>query len=306
MYLSNAKKLFFLLVVAFGLGVQVNGWDLEEGEYFIYNRLFKQSRIGQYGYGHGDICTYDYGFAPDQLWSFERAPQHGWYYIRNAEFSNYRMAKWGDGDKDMGIYDGAYDSNQMWRPYPTSDGYFRIGNYDYPHAQLRKWGPGDSDFGTCSGCPYNWWSVQWEIIPRFKPASVVLLPVYSLDNRNGVEDVEAGFTLTTGTEISSSQSLRSLVGFDVSMSYSLSAGLEGIGQTESSVSVAIRTEFERTITTTTTQSSVETRQVTITVPVGSNVQVLQQVIYIDCNDDKGIGYSEHYAFQDVGFIVEEI
>ena len=246
--------------------------DMDGAIFYIINKVYSHARLAQWGTGGRDIGTYEQKVYPDQLWRLEAEPKHpGYYYICNVHNDGYRIGKWGGGDGEVGNYNGQYFDDQLWK-FEKSGQFYRIFNYKYKDAKMAKWGKGDGYWGTFSGDNYD--DQLWKLVPLLE-GSFGKLFVWSIDNRQGSENVTIQRSVTKGVKITQASSLTKKTGFKASLKYSASLAIEGIFSVGGETSYEFTQEIESSLSHANEKQWSETTTVTFTAPKGVNYRVTQ-------------------------------
>lgn len=246
--------------------------DLDGAIFYIINKVYSHARLAQWGTSGRDIGTYEQKVYPDQLWRLQAEPKHpGYYYICNVHNDGYRIGKWGGGDEEVGNYNGQYFDDQLWK-FEKSGHFYRIFNYKYKDAKMAKWGKGDGQWGTFSGDNYD--DQLWKLAPLLE-GSLGKTFVWSIDNRQGSENVTVQRSVTKGVKITQASSLTKKTGFKASLKYSASLAIEGIFNVGSEMSYEFSQEIESSLSYANEKQWSETTTVTFTAPKRVNYRVTQ-------------------------------
>ena len=246
--------------------------DLDGAIFYIINKVYSHARLAQLGTGRRDIGTYEQKVYPDQLWRLQAEPKlPGYYYICNVDHDGYGIEKWGGGDKEVGNYNGQYFEDQLWK-FEKSGQFYRIFNYKYKDAKMAKFGKGDRDWGTYSGDNYD--DQLWKLAPLLE-GSLGKTFVWSIDNRQGSENVTIQRSVTKGVKITQASSLTKKTGFKASLQYSASLAIEGIFSVGSEMNYEFTQEIETSLSHADEKQWSETTTVIFTAPKGVNYRVTQ-------------------------------
>merc|ERR1712241_774521 len=109
--------------------------------FFIYNRVYHNARLAQWGTNEIDIGTHEHGIYEDQLWLLKPHPRKkGCYYMANGVHQNYRIVD--HRDRNLIVFSGNHYDDQLFRFEPVGK-YYYIKSCLYKNDRLAKFGHGN-------------------------------------------------------------------------------------------------------------------------------------------------------------------
>ena len=273
-------KVFFLQMLTNLLLLMKTGESLtlDNNQFLIYNKVYHNARLAQWGKGKRDVGTYGFTLYPDQLWTLEPHPtQEGCYYIVNEVHSQHRIA---NSKHKFIVYSGPHYDDQLFKFVPSgdNDGFYYIYSCFYTNDRITKYGIKDRQLSMYDG-PMHQDQQLWRLVPRFK-ATFFTDEIYHYDNRLESEPVTIEVPVTSGIQKSSTSKVLNKTTFKQSIAASFNEAIK-IFDFGATVATEFSSKLKTLLYEANEENWSETNNMTLSIAPGKNVKVMQHVVFFE-------------------------